>query len=116
MYIPRISTPLDIHGISMDIRVYPMDIDQDGIYNIIHGIYMEYSMYILEIGVPDDGWKTMAGTFWHTSDILSTILIHVGAPRVHVCNALGGYWSMSWHTPDILSILLIHVGVPCKRV
>ncbi len=32
MYIPRISTPLDIHGISMDIQVYPMDIDQDGIY------------------------------------------------------------------------------------
>ncbi len=37
MYIPRISTPLDIHGISMD----------------IHVIYMVYSMYILEIGVPD---------------------------------------------------------------
>ncbi len=32
MYIPRISTPLDIHGISMDIHCYPMDIDQDGIY------------------------------------------------------------------------------------
>ncbi len=61
MYIPRISTPLDIHGISMDIRVYPimMDIDQDGIYMGYHvvlvvPIYMEYSMYILEIGVPDD--------------------------------------------------------------
>ena len=32
MYIPRISTPLDIHGISMDIHGYPRDIDQDGIY------------------------------------------------------------------------------------
>jgi hypothetical protein len=39
------------------------------------------------------GWKTMAGTIWlqfrHTPVILSTILIHVGSPRVHVCNALG---------------------------
>ncbi len=32
MYIPGISTPLDIHGISMDIHGYPRDIDQDGIY------------------------------------------------------------------------------------
>ncbi len=46
MYIPRISTLLDLHGISMDIRVYPMNIGQDG-------IYMGYPMYILEIGVPD---------------------------------------------------------------
>jgi hypothetical protein len=30
----------------MDIRVYPMNIGQDG-------IYMGYPMYILEIGVPD---------------------------------------------------------------
>ncbi len=55
MYIPRISTPLDIHGISMDIRVYPIDIGQDGIYMG----YTWYSMYILEIGIPDDGsrWR-----------------------------------------------------------
>ncbi len=56
MYIPRISTQLDMHGISMDIRVYPMDImiGQDGIYMgyTMHGIYMVYPMYILEIGVP----------------------------------------------------------------
>jgi len=32
MYIPGISTPLDIPGISMDIHGYPRDIDQDGIY------------------------------------------------------------------------------------
>ncbi len=32
MYIPGISTPLDIHGISMDIHGYPRDIDEDGIY------------------------------------------------------------------------------------
>ena len=47
MYIPRISTPLDIHGISMDIHGYPRDIDQ-GYTSIdipcismdIRGIYM----------------------------------------------------------------------------
>ena len=39
MYIPGISTPLDIHGISMDIHGYPRDIDQDG-------IYMEYTWNI----------------------------------------------------------------------
>jgi hypothetical protein len=32
MYIPGISTPLDIDGISMNIHGYPRDIDQDGIY------------------------------------------------------------------------------------
>jgi hypothetical protein len=70
-------------------------------------------------GKPDakDGRvETIAETFWHTSDIPSTILIHVGSPRVHVCNVLGASWTMSWHTPDIPSTLLIHVGVPCKRV
>ena len=44
--------PLDIPGISMDIHGYPRDIDQDSIY-MGYGIYMEYSMYIHKIGVPD---------------------------------------------------------------
>jgi hypothetical protein len=47
-YIPGISTPLDIPGISMDIHGYPRDIDQDCIY-----MGYTYSMYIHEIGVPD---------------------------------------------------------------
>ncbi len=62
------------------------------------------------------GGRPWQGGYWHTPVILSTILIHVGSPRVHVCNALGGSWTTSWHIPDIPSSLLIYVGMPCKRV
>jgi hypothetical protein len=50
--IPGISTPMDIHGISMDIP---------GIFHVyvsrhhIHGIYQAYTRHIPKIGVPDGG-------------------------------------------------------------
>ncbi len=53
MYIPGISTPLDIHGISMDIHGYTWISQGYRSGRHIHGIYLEYSMYIHEIGVPD---------------------------------------------------------------
>ena len=64
----------------------------------------------------DLGERRWHGWSWHTSDIPSTILIHVGSLRVPVCNAVRGTWTMSWHISGIPSSLLIYVGMPYKRV
>jgi hypothetical protein len=67
MYIPGISTPLDIHGISMDIMIhgYPRDIDEDGIYiwytRNIPCIYMKLGFQMAgRGGRPDVGWRQAA--------------------------------------------------------
>jgi hypothetical protein len=54
MYIPGISTPLDIPCISMNIHGYPRDIDKDGIYMgytwNIPCIYMKSGFQMLALG------------------------------------------------------------------
>ncbi len=50
MDIPRVSTPLDICGISMDIPCIS-HVYRSGRH--IHGIYVVYTRHIPKIGVPD---------------------------------------------------------------
>jgi hypothetical protein len=99
MYIPSISTSLDIHGISMDIRVYPMNIGQDS-------IYMGYTWYI-----PCIYWKSgfqMTGVTVSNRDPLGESLTGAAAGPAPACAAAAGSYlararpragrRSSWHT------------------